>query len=110
MTKKATIADLGNLLGLLAVELTTRVKGREVTEFAADGSERTRTQYASSADLMAVLALLKQNSITVDPETSAELRELQAVLEARQKKNKQAAPDPLDNLIEEMGRGDGDGS
>lgn len=109
MTKKATIADLGNLLGLLTEELTTRIKGREVTEFAADGTELTKTQYASSADLMAVLALLKQNSITVDPETSAELRELQAVLEARQKK-KQSAPDPLDNLIEEMGRGAGDGS
>lgn len=101
MTKKATVADLGNLLGLLTQELTQRIKGRMVEDEALG----ERMVYASSADLMAALALLKQNAITVDPETSAELLELQEALAARAAKRRKADVDALDALADELGNG-----
>ena len=101
MSKKATVADLGNLLGLLTEELTQRIKGRVVE----DPELGEKTVYASSADLMAALALLKQNAITVDPETSAELQELQAALAARAAKRRKADVDALDALADELSNG-----
>ena len=103
---KATVADLSDLLGQVARELKTRIEGRQVTEFTPEGEELTKTVYASSADLMAALALLKQNSITVDPETSSELKDVQAALEARQRRMRNRQKDPLDALVEELGNGE----
>ena len=104
---KATVADLSDLLGQVVRELKTRIEGRQVTEFTPEGEEMTKTVYASSADLMAAMALLKQNSITVDPETSAELKELQEALAARAARRR-PEPDPLDALAEELSRGEGE--
>ena len=105
---KATVADLSDLLGQVARELKQRIEGRQVTEFTPEGEELTKTVYASSADLMAALALLKQNSITVDPETSSELKDVQAALEARQRRMRNRQKDPLDALVEELGNGEGE--
>lgn len=87
---KATEEDLASLHGAIARELTDIVvEGQSITVGKGDDAQVVRVT-APAAYIMAGIAFLKNNNITADAGSNAELDALTKALQERRKKSKEA--------------------
>lgn len=101
---KATERKLSSLHGALADVMTEQVLTREqVTEFDAEGIEQPtgETYFSASPALLATAAkFLKDNSITADIQTDANLGKLEAALASKQKRSRMTADEAAASMMQ----------
>ena len=98
----AKIEELGELHALITQvykelllprEEPLMVKGEPVLD--PDGMPIMRKVYPSAAELAAINAFLKNNSVTASPDQDSALTDLKKMMEERRKSRKPALPDLL---------------